>query len=228
MTIKSTRDYSLFKSIKGNRDLNKSHVRRLQLIFGDRPQKLQWVPILVNENHEVIDGQHRLEAAKKLEIPVYYRVIKGLTLEDCQALNSNSKMWTPTDYARAFCENGVDSYCKYLEFKKKWYLNHDVVMRYLALDTPITVQSFKEGYLEVPSITKSNRYAKWLEECGQYVKHYKLRAIALSFLEFASQSEDYSQELMMDCLKKLPNPITAKFTQMEEATLMWKEIYYSF
>ena len=213
--IKNTRDYSLFKSITGNRDLNKSHVKRLLLIFGERPQKLQWVPILVNENHEVIDGQHRLEAAKKLEVPVYYRVIKGLTLEDCQALNSNSKMWTPNDYARAYCANGVDAYCKYLEFKQKWGLNHDVVMRYLALETPITSTSFKDGYLEVPSLTRSNKYAKWLEEIGVYVKHYKLRAIALAFLEFC-QEDYYDHDRMMKCCEAI-GVQNQKFTQSEEA-----------
>jgi len=179
MEIKQTSDYSVFRHVTGNREVNKSHVKRLLLTFGSNPKKLQWVPILVNENMEVIDGQHRLEASKKLEVPIYYRVINGLTLEDCQALNSNSKMWSPTDYAKAYCENGNQNYCDYLTFKSKTKLNHDIVMRYLSLDNPVTVQSFKDGQLEVQDYKKSELLASQLQDLSQGIKNYRLRAIAL-------------------------------------------------
>ena len=37
-------------------------------------------PILVNEKMEVIDGQHRLQAQKELNLPTYYIKNKGYDL----------------------------------------------------------------------------------------------------------------------------------------------------
>lgn len=213
----------MFKNITGNRTINKSHVKRLMLIFGAYPQRLQLVPILVNEKKEVIDGQHRLEAATRLEVPVYYRVVKGLTLEDCQALNSNAKMWTPIDYARAYCENGNKAYCKYLDLKTQLGFNHDITMKFIALDTPITIQSFKDGHLECPNYKRSVELAKLLTEAGEYILNYRLRAIALAFLKLA-QEEGYDHQKFMINLRKV-GVQNEKFTQLEEATDFLKKIY---
>jgi hypothetical protein len=223
MQIEKTSDYTMFKTITGNRTTNPTHVNRLRAIFDADPDRLSLVPILVNEKMQVVDGQHRLEAAKKAEVSVYYRVIRGLTLEDCQALNSNSKMWTPTDYARAYCQTGKKPYCKYLEFRKDFDLNHDIVMRYISLEESITLLSFKMGHLKCPSYKRSVQLAGMLLQVGEYIKHYKLRAIALAFLSMALE-EDYDHEKFMINLRKVGAQYE-KFTQLEEATDFLKKIY---
>ena len=57
-----TKDLSIFKIIDGNRIPNLSHIRR---ISGSIKQNgVLMNPIIVNKSFEVIDGQHRLAAAK--------------------------------------------------------------------------------------------------------------------------------------------------------------------
>lgn len=69
--ILKTTDYSIFKNVNFNRDRKKSHILRIKKTI-QKENLLHLHPILVNENMEVIDGQHRLEAAKELALEIYY------------------------------------------------------------------------------------------------------------------------------------------------------------
>ena len=85
--VKFTRDYSRFKKVVGNRDV-KSYKRVLESIknVGYIPN-----PIIVNENYEVIDGQHRLQACEELGISIAYIMIPGLNIESARRMFSMKK-----------------------------------------------------------------------------------------------------------------------------------------
>ncbi|MEQ9286955.1 MAG: ParB N-terminal domain-containing protein [Cyclobacteriaceae bacterium] len=80
-----TNDYSSFKKIKGNRGIDPQHVNRLEHSFKKKHLK---TPILLNEKMEIVDGQHRVEAAKNLNLPVYYIIKENYGLDEARALNS--------------------------------------------------------------------------------------------------------------------------------------------
>ena len=87
-----TNDYDRFKHLTGNRTLQKeSDIHKLMLSL----QQHGWIGehVIVNENDEVIDGQNRIEACRRLNIPFRYTVIPGLTINDCIILNSNKRNW---------------------------------------------------------------------------------------------------------------------------------------
>ena len=69
--IHVTSDYSKFSYLVGNRDIVNKHVKDLSGHIDERDLS---IPIIVNENMEVCDGQHRLEAYKVLGLPVHYIV----------------------------------------------------------------------------------------------------------------------------------------------------------
>lgn len=50
-----TNDYSLFKTLKGNRNINQAHLYRLTKSI---KEKYLLSPIVVNEHFEIIDGQN--------------------------------------------------------------------------------------------------------------------------------------------------------------------------
>ena len=68
--VYKTSDLSIFKQIDGNRVPNLQHIKRLADSI--RVYGMKCNPILVNERMEVIDGQHRLMAAKEVKSFVYY------------------------------------------------------------------------------------------------------------------------------------------------------------
>lgn len=109
-----TSDYNVFKFILGNRNLVDTHVNYLAKSMEKYGNLTETSPVLVNEKMEVIDGQHRIAALKSLKWPVYYRVKKGMDIEDVIALNTGSKNWTWKDYAMSYSKLGNDNYTRFL------------------------------------------------------------------------------------------------------------------
>lgn len=111
--VRMTNDYEMFKSLEGNRNVNKLHVNRLKESF---QKKYLLSPILVNSKNEIIDGQHRFRAAKELELPVYFIKVNGYGLKEVQLLNTNMKNWGKKDYLNAYCDLKYPEYLKFRNF----------------------------------------------------------------------------------------------------------------
>lgn len=101
--VQETRDYKQFKVLQENRNPNESNVTKLMQSMSEKQIA---APIIVNEKLEVIDGQHRLEACRRAELPVYYLIIEGLTGDDCMVLNQNQASWSGKDYLNFFKQTG--------------------------------------------------------------------------------------------------------------------------
>lgn len=112
--VYKTYDLSIFNSIDGNRVPNLQHIRRLTDSLKLHGMKCN--PILVNEKMQVIDGQHRLQAAKNVNTFVYYIVVNGYKLQEVHTLNLNQKNWSKRDYMEGYAEMGIESYVKLKEF----------------------------------------------------------------------------------------------------------------
>lgn len=125
--VYQTSNLSMFKPIDGNRVPNLQHVRRLAESL--RVYGMKCNPILVNEKMEVIDGQHRLIAAKEVQTFVYYIIINGYTLSEVHTLNLNQKNWTKKDFMEGYANMGIESYIKLRDFvnKNDDYTFHDCI-----------------------------------------------------------------------------------------------------
>jgi hypothetical protein len=105
--VHSTSDYSKFKILSGNRKVNELHLKRLIKSF---EKNYLFSPITINENWEIIDGQHRFFAAKNLGLPIFYIMVFGYSLPEVQILNSNTSNWNKNDYLEAYCDLGYKPY----------------------------------------------------------------------------------------------------------------------
>lgn len=115
----ATSDYSKFKTLKQNRAVNAAHVARLVASIEKNPHILDAQPILVNENMEIIDGQHRFEACKHLGIPVPYVQVAGLDVADAREMNAIQKNWTAMDYAWSHASTGNVHYKALLKYRSE-------------------------------------------------------------------------------------------------------------
>lgn len=207
-TIRQSQDYDSFNTVLGNRTVRPAHVKKLRTAIEKDPESIKYNPILVNERMEVIDGQHRKAAIEALGLPVYYVTVPGLQLEDVQKLNSVAKQWQPIDYAKAFEQLGNENYSYYVEIKSKpeLSLNHDSLMRYLALDNPITSQSFNEGRLKVDDYPRTIELLTQLHEVGVFYPRFNIRSFALAFLRFAREPR-YDHKRMLKQMEAYSNQI---------------------
>ena len=108
-----TTDYSIFKTVKGNRVVSEKWVEKLS-------EKMEAHnlddPIMVTEDYKVIDGQHRLAACMKLGKAVRFYIMKGAQDADVASINSDRKKWTSVQYCEYYFKRGNKSYqqLKYL------------------------------------------------------------------------------------------------------------------
>lgn len=106
--IYTTSNYGMFKRLLGNRDVTETRISKIV----DSIRKNGYIesPIAINEKNEIIDGQGRLEALKRLKMPVDYYVVNGAGIDQCIALNRFHTSWTQLDYINSYAEEGNESY----------------------------------------------------------------------------------------------------------------------
>jgi hypothetical protein len=116
--VYKTNKYDLFKSLKGNRPANPRHLQRLTESI--KKNGMIPNPVLVNENFEVLDGQHRLEAAIRTKEDVYFTFVKDYDLKQVHAINMNQKNWTSKDYMYGYANDGLEDYIKLRDFYERF------------------------------------------------------------------------------------------------------------
>jgi hypothetical protein len=144
MIIKKTKDYDQFKFRTDNRErITPSHVKALIESIKSR-NLLELRPISVNGDLEVIDGQHRLLAAKALMVEIYYQMDKQLEAKDILLMNV-SKSWIMADYLNFYCKNGNQEYQKLADFLKKYNISLKVALNIMLGGGKVPKLYFKKG-----------------------------------------------------------------------------------
>ena len=106
--IYETKEYKKFHKYDWNRNISKNTMNKLKKSYEENGWKKE--PIIINEEYGIIDGQHRFEFAQENDLPIYYMIIKGLTKEDCQIMNSVRTSWLVQDYIHFYAMQGNSSY----------------------------------------------------------------------------------------------------------------------
>lgn len=215
-----TEDYNIFETIIGNREQNTLQTNKLVRVIKEYGNITEVSPLLVNEKHQIIDGQHRWWAFKKLAeeskivFPLFFIVRKGLTEEEAKLMNAGSKPWSLDDFAKSYSHDGNENYSIFLSFRKRYELNGDVLMKYLS-PAGGDRNTFKNGEFKVERESASRSWCNRLQDMESYYRDYKHRSFALAFLQIVShpnydharmveQLERYAQELIKVPLKNVP------------------------
>lgn len=128
--MQHTKNYDIFQKHPANTPINQKLVENLKDSISIKDM-LRYRPIIVNEEMQVIDGQHRLEAAKSLDVPVYFLVHKASDDADMILLNATQRTWKLVDYYNYHLKKGVEEYKKLEEFITK---NEMTIGEYMRLD----------------------------------------------------------------------------------------------
>jgi hypothetical protein len=156
MKIFKTKDYEAFNILKGNRKVYPNHVSKLCESI-KKKNYLEQNPILINGNMVVIDGQHRLEACKILDIPVYWTQLDKSGIKDVHLLNTTSKNWSLTDYIDSYCETGNKHYKLLRDFSSEYKMTPS-----LSADLLGERNRIKSGKFKVTTGDQAFRVADFL------------------------------------------------------------------
>lgn len=154
MLIQQTKDYDVFQHFGCNRRLHEGNLKKLQRSISQE-NMLASRPILIDEQFRVIDGQHRLEAARRLGVPVWYQVHDGRRPEDMIMLNNAVKSWGIPDYLNFYTKNSYANYINLSSFIEKNKVDVNIALHMLNSDRSTGFyKDFKEGRYEFPDTTE--------------------------------------------------------------------------
>lgn len=164
--------YEGFKKMKGNRDVNPSHFNRLKASIDD---KLLFTIVFVNDNDEVIDGQHRINALSEIESPIHFAVLPKYSMQDVQRYNINSKEWGIMDFAKCYAQKGKKDYQTFIDFKEMFKFSNSSCIQLLAdrigSGWSFNKNEFQEGKFKVVDLQKAEQIARMVCDF-EFYKHY--------------------------------------------------------
>ena len=239
-----TSDYDVFRKKDGNRDLNQGLVNKLYRSIMDNG----WYDvsiIIIGDNMTVLDGQHRLEALKRIKsdtgITYKVRYVVSRELDDLKKIISWQKdraAWTTNDYANSYSEMGNKHYTTYMEFRKKYKFSHTLavilLMGNLAEGGRLT-DKFRHGHFVVNDYSQSEQYALRVQSLQQYYDFATNRNFVRAMMYFWKHPQ-FSHKEFMDRVSKyrgmLYNCISVKqfheliaglynYRRRERVTFVW-------
>lgn len=199
MEIYKIADYEKFRMIKGNRNINALHIKRLK---ASMMKQFLISPIIVNENFEIIDGQHRFEAQKELELPIYYIVCPGYGLREVQIFNSNSKNWKLQDFLNGYCDLNYPHYLDYRDFQIRYGFGETTNLEILSgSNAGESYKNFREGKFVIHNLEISNKYAEMILDFKDYPGFKRRNFVSACLQMFKIKGYDHS--LMKEKLRYL-------------------------
>lgn len=119
--IHSTTDYDIFKPLplnRGNGKINERHLDRLRASVMEQ-NLLPVRPMIVTTDMMIIDGHHRLEVAKRLQLPIYYLVSDEVNYKSAMRLTQATTDWSTWAYVDVRAANGEPEFVKLKNFLDK-------------------------------------------------------------------------------------------------------------
>jgi len=156
--IHKTTEYKIFKKNQCNREINTPNLIKIKNSIVAK-NLLYLRPIIVNKNMEIMDGQHRLEAARILELPIFYQVNEEIETEDIVLLNDNQRGWKLDDYTNFYANQNNIEYIKLQEYSKQNKLPIQFIVKILANSHGKAFMRFRRGEFKFPtdiSVLKNN------------------------------------------------------------------------
>lgn len=226
-TLKQTRDYDSFSFMANNRETNLGHVEALKRAFDEYGNLTKVQPVLVNENLEIIDGQHRFLACKELGEPIFYNIVPGLGIQEARKMNILHRGWSADDYARSYAESGNQHYQRYVELKEEFGFSHSVMLLavYTGREHKGIYAIFREGDMNIAHLPSVMERLELLSEVRNIVgNRLGGEKVFCQAVLRVSQAAGFSRDRL---LKKLieRRDFLRRYTSIEDALRQLEEVF---
>ncbi len=204
--VMETTNYGMIKYVQGNRLINPKNV---EVIKESMMKKQLIVPAILNENMEIIDGQHRLEACKQLNLPFYFIIVEGYSLKEVQQVNANMKNWNMNDFLDSFIDLYKIGHAEYSEYiklkdfieKHQLPLSTALALSNLRIKDKDRIDNFMQGNFKFYNFAISEELAIALADFKRFDSYrWNQKSFAVTFASFYLNS-DYNHVRM---IKNLP------------------------
>lgn len=224
--METSKDYERFRMLDFNRKgLDRNHINKLK----DSITKNGYIgsPILVNEEFEILDGQHRFIALKEMGMEIPYE-IRNISYNSIIDLNITQKKWAIEDYVNYYCEKDKNpNYTRLQRLCTELKCSPSIILTMgfrVCMNGDIRKQ-VKNGSL-VFKLDDELRVNKFHQYFKEITDNLKLRPVTkmCGALADLSTRKGFRWDTMLDKTKKYPTMAYNCRTQ-EEFIVMLKNIY---
>jgi len=202
--IESSYDYELFSLLPNNRPIKEAHIKRLveKIKIKDLKQ-----PIQINQEFQILDGQHRFYAYQQLKLPIPYFINNSVSEVDIAVLNSTTSKWSDKDYLHYWLGKEKEENINNGAYQTlNWFLNkYKVVLPmgvFLLSSIPhIRTAGFREGKLKIRNLELAKERAEFIISLKPYFEYYK-KVPFLQALYYLMRHKDFSLERMYQAISK--------------------------
>lgn len=224
--MERTNEYDKFKLLDFNRKcLDRCHINKIK----DSITKNGYIgsPILVNEDFEIYDGQHRFMALKEMGMEIPYEII-DVSYNSIIDLNITQKKWTLEDYVNYYCNK--DKNPNYVRLKRvckdlKCGVSLVLTMGYRVCMNGDIRKRVKEGTM-LFTMDDELRVSAFYNNFSEIVKNLKMKPVSkmCGALADLCTRHGFRWETMISKSYKYPTLAYNCRTQ-EEFIVMLKNIY---
>jgi hypothetical protein len=207
-TIYKTKDYAKFGLFKYNRKINEGLVKRLMASI----QKIGYIhgkSVITDAELNIIDGQHRFEACKRLNLPIYYMISKADPQETMIELNAQQVGWKMADYINSWAAAGVKCYQQLKDFEAVHHLgttNAVLIVFDNGLE-PADIKNIKAG--KVFKINpKMDEIVAFIQDC-KIAPYYKSSYFIKAVVRVFKMATPKQLEKIKNSIISLPQQATA-------------------
>ena len=174
-------------------------------------------PVIITTKGWIIDGQHRVEAARITGKGIYYIVdetipntTKGI-FDAARKYNQHAKVWGKGDYINGFAVQGNESYEKLEVFRQKFpqfTLTEQLMLMSNSGTNCIDKKDFAEGKFQVKNIKKAEEWAGHLLELKPYFeKGYNKSVFVRTLLTILEKKKEFKFEEFLHKVKLRPGSL---------------------
>lgn len=225
--VQETTDYDKFSFLNTNRDTNRGHIESIKKSFDEHGNLTKVQPVLVNERFQVIDGQHRFQACKEMEVPIFYTVVSDIGIHQARSMNLLHRQWRTPDFAKSYAEEGRRAYVNYLVLIDDYpTLSHSVLLAYSLGDSRKGLfAEFRNGTYIFEDVHGARERLDKLSELVEIVPSFRSKALAIALLK-AMDNEGYDHERMVKKVTQMAPEIRA-YQNVDDNLRQLENVYNS-
>jgi len=192
-TIYETKEFTKFLKIKGNREIKQSHIDYFVKEIKENGQQTPFIILGSTVKNEpvnyIIDGQHRYEACKILNIPFtfFYVQQQKKTYNNMSLIRNLQKglIWSIKDHLDTQVVFGNPAYIKFKELADR----HNVFTLHTIVTLTGTAESFKEGNLKTNRFDFVEKVLNAAKQLKDWYKFYNRSTFVIALASLAANKK---------------------------------------
>ena len=205
-----TYDYDLFVIPAHQRDKNEKNVKGIMESIKEH-EVISAISVRPSIEHpgkyETYDGQHVIEACRRLGVSVVYNVFNYVSNKAMISLNGKSRSWKMGDYLKWGVTDGIDDYY----FLDEFYRREKIPMTasIMMYGGTYANKSFKELNWKALTVQRGNNILRYIKDFEKTynIKHARFARFIWGFGKVVDSGK-YDHDRMMKQLSKCSQLLT--------------------